>query len=40
VERLGVAVATVAGSAMNRKITTPEDLLWAEGVIAQAGARA
>jgi 2-C-methyl-D-erythritol 4-phosphate cytidylyltransferase len=40
VERLGVAVATVAGSALNRKITTPEDLLWAEGVIAQAGARA
>jgi 2-C-methyl-D-erythritol 4-phosphate cytidylyltransferase len=40
VERLGVTVATVAGSALNRKITTPEDLLWAEGVIAQAGARA
>jgi 2-C-methyl-D-erythritol 4-phosphate cytidylyltransferase len=40
VERLGLAVATVEGSALNRKITTPEDMLWAEGVIAQAGARA
>jgi 2-C-methyl-D-erythritol 4-phosphate cytidylyltransferase len=40
VERLGVAVTAVAGSALNRKITTPDDLLWAESVVAQAGARA
>jgi 2-C-methyl-D-erythritol 4-phosphate cytidylyltransferase len=39
VERLGVPVATVEGSALNRKITTPEDLVWAEGVIAHSGAR-
>jgi len=31
VERLGHAVAVVAGSADNRKLTTPEDLAWAEG---------
>lgn len=29
VERLGEPVVTVAGSARNRKITTPEDLAWA-----------
>ena len=34
VERLGEAVAAVPGSALNRKITTPEDLAWAEGVLA------
>lgn len=34
VERLGIAVAIVAGDASNRKITTPEDLLWAEAVLA------
>jgi 2-C-methyl-D-erythritol 4-phosphate cytidylyltransferase len=33
VERLGGVVGTVAGSARNRKITTPEDLAWAEGVV-------
>jgi 2-C-methyl-D-erythritol 4-phosphate cytidylyltransferase len=33
VERLGGAVAVVPGSARNRKITTPEDLAWAEGVV-------
>ncbi len=31
VERLGHAVVAVAGSADNRKLTTPEDLAWAEG---------
>ncbi len=30
VERLGHAVAVVPGSALNRKLTTPEDLAWAE----------
>jgi len=35
-ERLGVAVTTVPGSARNRKITTPEDLAWAEGVASGA----
>jgi 2-C-methyl-D-erythritol 4-phosphate cytidylyltransferase len=38
VERLGRPVAAVPGSARNRKLTTPEDLAWAEGVL--AGARA
>lgn len=39
VERLGVRVTAVPGSARNRKITTPEDLAWAEGV-ASGAARA
>lgn len=34
VERLGAPVRAVAGSARNRKITTPEDLAWAEGILA------
>src|SRR5262245_2138746 len=34
VERLGRPVAAVPGSPLNRKITTPEDLAWAEGVLA------
>jgi 2-C-methyl-D-erythritol 4-phosphate cytidylyltransferase len=33
VERLGAPVRAVAGSPRNRKITTPEDLAWAEGVL-------
>jgi 2-C-methyl-D-erythritol 4-phosphate cytidylyltransferase len=33
VERLGAAVRAVPGSPRNRKITTPEDLAWAEGVL-------
>jgi 2-C-methyl-D-erythritol 4-phosphate cytidylyltransferase len=33
VERLGARVRAVAGSTRNRKITTPEDLAWAEGVV-------
>jgi 2-C-methyl-D-erythritol 4-phosphate cytidylyltransferase len=34
VERLGQTVAAVQGSARNRKLTTPEDLAWAEWVLA------
>ena len=34
VERLGAPVRAVPGSPRNRKITTPEDLEWAEGVLA------
>ena len=34
VERLGAPVRALAGSSRNRKITTPEDLAWAEGVLA------
>jgi len=33
VERLGAPVVAVPGSPRNRKITTPEDLAWAEGVL-------
>jgi 2-C-methyl-D-erythritol 4-phosphate cytidylyltransferase len=33
VERLGGVVRAVPGSLRNRKITTPEDLAWAEGVV-------
>ena len=33
VERLGAPVRAVAGSPRNRKLTTPEDLAWAEGVV-------
>jgi len=42
VERLGEAVVAVAGSARNRKLTTPEDLAWAELLLARerSGARA
>jgi 2-C-methyl-D-erythritol 4-phosphate cytidylyltransferase len=39
VERLGEPVAAVAGSPFNRKITTPEDLAWAEGVLSGSPAR-
>ena len=39
VERLGEPVVAVAGSPFNRKITTPEDLAWAEGVLAGTPAR-
>jgi 2-C-methyl-D-erythritol 4-phosphate cytidylyltransferase len=34
VERLGHAVYAVPGSKRNRKITTPDDLAWAEAVVA------
>ena len=41
VERLGEPVVAVPGSAHNRKLTTPEDLAWAEGVATlPPGARA
>lgn len=33
-ERLGQPVAAVRGSPRNRKLTTPEDLVWAEWVVA------
>jgi 2-C-methyl-D-erythritol 4-phosphate cytidylyltransferase len=33
VERLGLPVRTVPGSPRNRKITTAEDLAWAEGLV-------
>ena len=32
-ERLGERVATIPGSSRNRKITTPEDLAWAESLL-------
>lgn len=34
VERLGLPVRIVEGSHLNRKITTPDDLAWAEGIVA------
>jgi 2-C-methyl-D-erythritol 4-phosphate cytidylyltransferase len=37
VERLGEPVAVIPGSERNRKLTTPEDLAWAEGVLAGVG---
>jgi len=33
VERIGATVHAVPGSPRNRKLTTPEDLAWAEGVV-------
>ena len=39
VERLGLPVATVPGSPRNRKLTTPEDMAWAEALV-RAEARA
>ncbi len=39
VERIGETVTAIPGEALNRKITTPEDLLWAEEVLSRrAGA--
>jgi 2-C-methyl-D-erythritol 4-phosphate cytidylyltransferase len=35
VERMGFAVHTIAGSPLNIKITTPEDLRWAEALLDQ-----
>jgi 2-C-methyl-D-erythritol 4-phosphate cytidylyltransferase len=37
VERVGEAVVAVPGSARNRKITTPEDLAWAEVELLRSG---
>lgn len=36
-ERLGEMVRAVPGSARNRKITTPDDLAWAEDVVRRGG---
>lgn len=36
VERLGEPVAAVAGSPRNRKLTTPEDMAWAEALLREA----
>jgi 2-C-methyl-D-erythritol 4-phosphate cytidylyltransferase len=38
VERLGLPVAIVPGDPSNRKITTPDDLAWAEALLAARGA--
>ncbi len=38
VERLGRSVAVVPGQATNRKLTTPEDLEWAELLLERVGA--
>jgi 2-C-methyl-D-erythritol 4-phosphate cytidylyltransferase len=35
VERLGLPVAIVPGGPRNRKITTPDDLAWAEAILAR-----
>jgi 2-C-methyl-D-erythritol 4-phosphate cytidylyltransferase len=40
VERAGLPVTAVPGSTRNRKLTTPEDMAWAEGVLARTGAGA
>jgi 2-C-methyl-D-erythritol 4-phosphate cytidylyltransferase len=40
VERLAVPVVAVPGSSRNRKLTTPEDLAWAEGLLAAERATA
>jgi 2-C-methyl-D-erythritol 4-phosphate cytidylyltransferase len=37
VERLGEPILAVPGSPRNRKITTPEDLAWAEAVLRAEG---
>jgi len=37
VERLGEPVVAVTGSARNRKLTTPEDLAWAESLLRGEG---
>jgi len=39
VERLGGTVAAVPGHAVNRKLTTPDDLVWAEDVLRRRAAR-
>jgi 2-C-methyl-D-erythritol 4-phosphate cytidylyltransferase len=40
VERLGEVVVAVPGSSRNRKLTTPEDLAWAEELLRQEAATA
>lgn len=39
VERLGAFVTAVAGAPGNRKMTTPEDLAWAESMLAAGASR-
>ena len=39
VERLGRPVRAVLGSARNRKLTTPDDLAWAEDLLRREGAQ-
>jgi 2-C-methyl-D-erythritol 4-phosphate cytidylyltransferase len=39
VERIGERVAAVPGEAANRKLTTPDDLAWAEMMLARAAVR-
>lgn len=39
IERIGEPVAAVAGEAANRKLTTPDDLAWAETMLARAAVR-
>ncbi len=39
VERLGLPVAIVPGDIINKKLTTPEDLLWAEAIVASLETR-
>jgi 2-C-methyl-D-erythritol 4-phosphate cytidylyltransferase len=40
VERLGEVVVAVPGSLRNRKITTPDDLAWAEELLRQGAVTA
>ncbi|HET7746661.1 MAG TPA: 2-C-methyl-D-erythritol 4-phosphate cytidylyltransferase [Vicinamibacteria bacterium] len=35
VERIGQPVAVVPGAARNRKLTTPDDLVWAADLLAR-----
>jgi 2-C-methyl-D-erythritol 4-phosphate cytidylyltransferase len=37
VERIGLPVTTVPGEPENRKLTTPEDMVWAEALLAAKG---
>ena len=39
VERLGEPVVAVTGEALNRKVTTPDDLVWAEAILASQASR-
>jgi 2-C-methyl-D-erythritol 4-phosphate cytidylyltransferase len=39
VERTGATVRAVPGAAANRKITSPDDLAWAEDVLRRREAR-
>jgi 2-C-methyl-D-erythritol 4-phosphate cytidylyltransferase len=39
VERIGEPVTAVDGEALNRKLTTPDDLVWAEAMLAAKAVR-